>query len=615
MRIAESVINEIKSRLSIVDVVSMYIPVQKRGRDYWVVCPFHADKNPSMKLDVQTGSYYCFGCKASGSIFTFVMKMENIPFAEAVQKLASVAGVQVYADNASATRRENEKNKIYALYKLLNDYFSEYLWSSSSESKAALDYIHNRGFKDETIKEFSLGYAPSDPLFVRNFALKNNFDEYIIARSGLFSSKGYSYFQDRITFPIFSKTGKIVAFSARTMKNDENTPKYINSAETVAFSKKSEFFGFYQSLNALKNKEIPLICEGNFDVLALHQSGVKSAVATCGTALSDEQCLLLRRYNDNVKTFFDSDDAGLKATIKSIPMIYRASLKPKIVVLNSKRAKDSAELMQKEGSEALKKIADNPISPLKYIVGYLSSKNDISTSSGKNKVLEEMTPIIESLQSNVERSEAFHRICSMIGLNEDEARSDYNTARTKKFERDSMRERYRINNPSEEKKSFWETDDDNPLYETDMIKHLAFDRELFCSSPEIRKINFGEFQNRKAAVIFSYLSEKAFLCDKKNNDIFLEGIEDEGMKNYLEKARYEAELFAKCPFEEREKSIRLAVGHMELHEKEKGIAYYKQAFACGADITLSAGLEARRELEAMEREYRELSQKLQKGEV
>lgn len=615
MRIAESVINEIKNRLSIVDVVSSYIPVQKRGRDYWVVCPFHADKNPSMKLDIQTGSFYCFGCKSSGSIFTFVMKMDNIPFAEAVQKLASIAGVQVQADSPAAIRRENEKNSIYALYKLLNDYFVENLQNKSSrESIEALEYIHRRGFTDDTIKEFGLGFAPSDPTFVRNFALKNNFNEYIISRSGLFSSSGYSYFQNRITFPIYSRNGKIVAFSARTMKNDDNIPKYINSSETVAFSKKMEFFGFHQAQSAFKNKEIPVICEGNFDVLALHQSGVKSAVATCGTALSNEQCLLLRRYSEKVKTFFDSDDAGCKATIKSVPIIQKAGMKSGVVVLSQKRAKDSAELMQKEGGEALKRIVDNPISSLKYVVKYLSSKTDISTSVGKRKVLEEITPIIDSLPSNVERSEAFHKVCSFIGLNEDEAREDYNTSRKKKSEQDARRESFRAHN-EESEKTFWDTESDNPLYETDMVKHLAFDREMFCSSPSVRRIQFGEFQNRKAAEIFSYLSEKAFICDKKNNDTFLEEMNDEGMKKYLENARYEAEQFALKPIEEKDKAIRLATGYMKLYQLSKEIAFQKQAFTYGADTTLNVGIEARRELRVMEKEYKELADKLRKGDI
>lgn len=619
MRIAESVVEEVKNRLSIIDVVSSYIPVTKKGKDYWVVCPFHDDKNPSMKLDKDRGTYYCFGCKEYGNIFTFVMKMDNIPFYEALEKLAREAGVPIQEESPELRRKENEKDQIQKLYNDLNKEFVKILKEQkTAESKIALQYILNRGFSINIIEKFQLGWSPNNSNFVKNFCITHGANEYIQKKSGLFSQNGYSYFQDRITFPIMNRSGNVVAFSARTLRSDSNTPKYINSAESPIFSKKREFFGFYQSQDSLKDKEVPVICEGNFDVLALHEAGITTALATCGTALSEEQCSLLHRYNDKVKLFFDTDDAGQKATIKAIPLMNQKGITPTVITLSRTIAKDSAELLQKKGKEALKSVVSKEKNPIDYAIKMYSKQFDISTPSGRYNVLYALNPILVSIQSNSVRNEIFSSVCQSLGINESDARLDYNKRldiqdeqfKTKNFYKQERERRLKKDNVS-----IWDNDNDSPYYETDLMKCLAFSRSTFRNTPEIRKVQWADFTNPKAAEIFSYLSENAFVGDDGNNDLFLENIEDDGMRNYLSKARLKGEEFNEKTDDEKHKEVIESISRIQLHQKERERESYQRIIELGADTTMGVGAETLREKQRKEIEIQRQNENLRTKKI
>lgn len=589
MFISESTLNEIKNRLTISDVVSHYLPLVRKGGDNWVVCPFHSDKNPSMKLDDEKGFYYCFGCKASGNIFTFVMKMDNLDFVDAVKKLAEIAHVEIQEDKASNPKNKNEKEILYALYDTLNNEFRNILWSERTDgAKKALDYVRSRGYTDEIINRFSVGYAPEDWDFVKRIASSFGVEYSLLLNSGLLSKKQNSYFVDRITFPIYNRNSKVVAFSARTMKTDDSTAKYINSSESPIFSKKLEFFGFNCASDSLKKGNIPVLCEGNFDVMALHQAGITSALATCGTALSKEQCSVLRRYNDKVRTFFDSDDAGKKATLKAIQGLKEQGLSPSVVILKREDAKDASEFLQKYGNEALQKLVNGSVNGFQYAIKALSSNVDITTTRGKTEVLKGVLPLIYSVDNKVERDDLFHKTCSILALDEDSAKSEYNAelsraTKDEEWQQKRAAERKALSPELDVQHSIWTDADDVPLYETLFMKQLAYSRDMFNSMPVLKEINYNSFKNPKARAIYAYLRDRLDLNIDEDDEAFLESIEEKEMKKYLEKARLVGEEFKALPLEIKQSIVARTASRLLAEAKAQRQKSFTNALEMGVD--------------------------------
>lgn len=621
MRISKDVIEQIKNHLSIVDVVKLYIPVTKKGKDYWAVCPFHADKNPSMKLNVEDGLYYCFGCKASGNIFTFVMKMDNLTFVEALEKLARIAGVDIVEETPEARRKLSREKEVLKLHKELNDAFVRNLRTiKNRETARALDYIHERGFGDDVIESFSIGWSPNDPNYVRNFCKAKGYSESLFRDTGLFSEKGSSLLRGRITFPIMNKRGEVVGFSGRALDVDDYNPKYRNSRESIIYKKKYELYGFYQALPALKNKDVPVICEGNFDVIALHSAGIRSAVASCGTSFTNEHITELRRYNDHIKTFFDADEAGKIATIKAIPMLLSHGFTPSVVEMPPQGAKDSAEMLQKDGKDALKAVLDKEIDYLDYAIKYFSSKNDLSTDSGKNNVYRDMHPILDAIDSEIGKAEAIKKVCTKLGISTTSGINEYNRKVDEEIKRNAYRSRFETENEKMSALSLWKGTDE-PFYETDLMKHLAFSRRTFSLSPEIRRIKYSSFTNPKAATIFSYLMEnvknggssddEAYL---DNDDVFLERIEDEEMKDYLSKIRGEAQIveYQKWPEDRKRREIIEVTERLLCKALKKETRLMQRGIELGADTTMSVGAETIREKQLKEIEIKNLDEKMKK---
>lgn len=616
MFISESTINEIKNRLTISDVVSLYLPLVKKGRDNWVVCPFHSDKNPSMKLDDEKGFYYCFGCKASGNIFTFVMKMDNLDFVEAVKKLASIAHVEIEEERATNPKQKSDKEMLYRLYETLNNEFCSALWmQKTTGAKKALDYIYSRGYTDETIKSFSLGYAPEDYDFVKRIAASLGIEYSLLKNSGLLSKNENSYFVDRITFPIVNRSLKVVAFSARTMRTDDTVAKYINSSESPIFSKKLEFFGFNNAVESLKKGDIPVLCEGNFDVMALHQAGIKSALATCGTALSKEQCSVLRRYNDKTKTFFDSDDAGQKATMKALVALKSQGISPSVVVMRRDSAKDASEFLQKNGKDALVNLVNSSINGFQYAIKSLSRQTDITTIKGKKEVLSGLLPLINAVDSVVERENLFKKACSILAIDEKSAVEDYNREtriEVKKAELKEQRQAFIKEGEEIDNSSIWQLYNDTPLYETTLMKELAYSRDLFGKIPILNQIDYRSFENPKAAALYALLREKADLDKIPDDDAFLESIDDEEMRSYLENARSYGMEFNTWSPEEKEDQIQNLIMRIIRKEKQKEQSFAKSAIKIGADTTFSSGAKFINHMQQNRKELDEIDDILKK---
>ena len=316
MYYSEELIEEVRSRNDIVDVISGYVRLQKKGSSYFGLCPFHNEKSPSFSVSRQKQMYYCFGCGAGGNVFTFLMEYENFSFPEALKYLAERAGMELPEEelNEEAKRAMDEKARLREMNKLSANYF--YYLLHSKRGQKGLAYLKDRGITDATIKHFGLGYAGQGGSELYRYLKNQGYADQVLKETGLFKmdERGvYDKFWNRVIFPIFDIRGNVIAFSGRTLESDPKGMKYLNSRGTPVYEKSRTLFAMNFAKNkAAKTKRL-ILCEGNVDVVTLHQAGFDEAVATCGTALTPEHARLMSAYCDEVFICYDADEAGQKA--------------------------------------------------------------------------------------------------------------------------------------------------------------------------------------------------------------------------------------------------------------------------------------------------------------
>lgn len=347
----EEVIEEVRMRNDIVDVISGYVKLQKKGSNYFGICPFHNEKSPSFSVSPQKQMYYCFGCGAGGNVITFVMEYENFSFSEAVKLLADRAGIKLpeveYSKEDRA--RADKRAVLLEINKLAANYF--YYQLNHPQGKIGYDYFKARGLSDETIRHFGLGFAnkTSDDLY-RYLRSKGYHDE-ILKDTGLITpdARGtYDKFWNRVMFPILDVNHRVIGFGGRVMGAGE--PKYLNSPETMIFDKSRNLYGLNYARTS--REKYFLACEGYMDVIALHQAGFTNAVASLGTAFTTQHAALLKRYTDTVILTYDSDGAGVKAALRAIPILKEVGISTK--VLNLKPYKDPDEFIKNLGADAFR---------------------------------------------------------------------------------------------------------------------------------------------------------------------------------------------------------------------------------------------------------------------
>lgn len=331
MYYSDDLIEEIRSRNDIVDVVSTYVKLQKRGSTYFGLCPFHSEKSPSFSVTPSKQMYYCFGCGAGGNAYTFIMKYENYSFTEAVKVLADRAGIPLPEGEYSNEdkKRADLKARLLEVNKEAAKYFYHVL--KSERGRVGYEYLKKRGLSDETITRFGLGYSTNYSNDLYEFLRSKGFEDNTLKEAGLFNfteKKVYDKFSGRVMFPIMDTNNRVIGFGGRVMGDGQ--PKYLNSPETILFDKSRNLYG----LNIAKNarKDYMLICEGYMDVISLHQAGFSNAVASLGTAYTLRQAALLKRYVDTVYLTYDSDGAGVKAALRAIPISKEAGLSTKLLI-------------------------------------------------------------------------------------------------------------------------------------------------------------------------------------------------------------------------------------------------------------------------------------------
>jgi DNA primase len=357
MYIPDDKLEEVRAASDIVDVVSDYVKLKKRGSNYFGLCPFHNEKTPSFSVNPSMGIFKCFGCHEGGDVFSFISKIENIGFTETVRLLAERAGIPLPVDEAQR-ERSSEVESIYHALRFAARFFYRQL-TQTDAGQPALDYLKGRGFTPKTIKRFGLGYAPDRWDAVLTAAEEEHIAAETLEKAGLVLPRKqgdghYDRFRGRVIFPIFSHVGKVLGFGGRILNADSDQPKYINSPETTVYTKRRVLYGLYQAKQAIRQAEEVLLVEGYTDVIALHQAGVENVVASSGTALTEAQIKVLNRYAKRILLLYDADTAGMTAAVRGIDLVLARGLAPYAVSLPAGEDPDS--YVQAHGGEAFTQL-------------------------------------------------------------------------------------------------------------------------------------------------------------------------------------------------------------------------------------------------------------------
>lgn len=407
-------VEEIKSRLNIVDVLREYIRVDKAGINYKALCPFHNEKTPSFMINEEKQIWHCFGCGKGGDVFKFIMEIEGLDFKEVLKMLAEKAGVELKKGNP---RLAAEKTRILEMLELSAKFYEYYLWQD--HGRKSLDYLRERGLRDDMIRLFRLGYAPNGWRNMMQFLMKKGFGLSEILKTGLLvqnQEKNYDRFRDRIMFPITDVNGKVIGFSARVAPGgDESQAKYINTPETEVYHKSKVLYGIGHAKNEMRKKDFVFLVEGNLDVIASYQSGIQNTVAVSGTALTPEQIDLIRRYTDKIKMCFDMDNAGQQATKKSIKLCFEKDMAVQVVALPE--GKDAADLARKNPGQLLNAVESSE-SAMEYFFQKAFSKYDKTKPEQKRLIAEELLDAISDIENAIEKMHWVKILGEELGIEE-----------------------------------------------------------------------------------------------------------------------------------------------------------------------------------------------------
>lgn len=413
---SEEDIELVKESSDIVDIVSEYIQLKRAGANYKALCPFHNEKTPSLMVSPSKQIFHCFGCGEGGSVINFVMKHLNIEFTEALKLLADRAGIQLKENNSKEhEKRKSNQTRLYDL----NREAARYFFNNLKENKKAHSYLLNRGIKNNTIKAFGLGYSYNSWDALLKLLRGKGYSEKEMEEVGLIIQRNskngyYDRFRDRIMFPIINTQGNVIGFGGRVL--DDSQPKYLNSPESLVFSKGKNLYNLNIAKKFSKGNTIILV-EGYMDVIALYNYNIKQCVASLGTALTPEQAKLLNRYGKNIYICYDSDKAGLMATNKAMDIFKELGIGAKTIILPI--GKDPDDYIKDYGKESFDGLMDNSLNYINFKKYYYKIKYDINQTEGKIKFTKEMAKILKQIKSPVEREEYIKEISEEMKISFD----------------------------------------------------------------------------------------------------------------------------------------------------------------------------------------------------
>ena len=396
----KELIEEVKSRCDIASVIGSYIKLSQSGHNYKGLCPFHGEKTPSFYVSTSKQMYKCFGCGEGGDVIKFVMQMENLEFIDAIKVLGDRYGIDV---NTNLTEKDKLYIKKIKRYQEIHmEVARMYFYKLINTKNEGYKYLIERGLDEKTIKKFGLGYSSDSWNELMNTMISKGYSKEELIECGLLSKSAqkqatYDKFRNRVMFPIFDYRGNVIGFGGRVLDNSE--PKYLNSPETIIFNKRLNLYGLNFSRKEIKNN-ILILVEGYMDLISMYQYGVKNVVATLGTALTEEQALLIKRYAQTAIISYDSDSAGVKATLRAIDILVKQGINVK--VLSLKDCKDPDDFMRKYGVNKYEQAVKDAISHIKFKINVLKNEYNLQEDEDKIKFTKESVKIIKTLKSPID---------------------------------------------------------------------------------------------------------------------------------------------------------------------------------------------------------------------
>lgn len=442
MRLSDSFLEQLRANTDIESVISPYVNLRRRGKNLVGLCPFHNEKTPSFTVYPENGSFYCFGCGVGGDVITFVRRMENLDYMEAVKQLADRAGMALPEDGYDDTLAK-KRTAVLAANRAAAKFFYSQLFTD--RGRHALNYFLDRGLTMETIRHFGLGFAPNDWRALKNHLNEQGFDDILLESANLLrrSDKNgkvsyYDNFRNRVMFPIIDPRGNVIAFGGRVL--DDSKPKYINTSDTLVYKKSNGVFALNFAKNGNDGKLI--IAEGYMDVIALHQAGFTNAVACLGTALTKEQANLLSRYADEIILSYDADEAGQKATARALGIFGTTGME--IKVLHLEGGKDPDEIIKNYGAQRFQAIIDGAANDTEYRLLKARQGIDLATDDGKVKYLSAAAEILAEIGSPVEVDVYASRLAHELGVDKLAIQSQV------KYKREGLKKRRAVKREQEQ---------------------------------------------------------------------------------------------------------------------------------------------------------------------
>ena len=452
MFIPKEIIELVREKASIVDIVKRYVPsLKKQGRNFTGLCPFHKEKTPSFSVSPEKNIFKCFGCHAGGNVFTFVSKVERLDFTESVNFVADIVGVEMKAFQGADNSKFDIMTKLNQF--ALNQYHN---FLKTPQGKSGLDYLLKRGVTKDSINAFKLGFSPDLWDYMKNSLKQQNFNLSIAENLGLLSSKDknegkhyYDRFRNRVIFPIFDQNNRVLAFGGRII--GDGSPKYVNSPESEIYKKRNVLYGFNRAGNQIRELDRAIVVEGYLDVIGAHQEGIENVVAPLGTALTEEHISLLSRYCNEIVFIFDSDSSGQSASLRSIEVAESFNVNARVGILPEG---DPFDFIQTKGVREFMSIVDSALKPVDYQIDriLLSKKDSKSTIN----TLIELFNVVKTINFETERSKYLKKISAILQIEENLVRKDFqnyintnkispnvrNNGETKKIAKDFMTRSY-----------------------------------------------------------------------------------------------------------------------------------------------------------------------------
>jgi DNA primase len=442
-RIPEDVIGKIQKSANIVEVINEYVQLKKQGRNYFGLCPFHGEKTPSFSVSLDKQIFHCFGCKAGGNVFSFLMEIEGIPFLEAVKKLGDQANIPLpqISDSFQQDKNTEERQKMLEGHKLLAKLYHHCL-QNTKQGEIAKKYLEQRGIGLELIEKFQLGYAPESWDFATQFLKKRDFSLELMAAAGIlgkreFDGKFFDRFRDRIIFPIADTQGNVIGFGGRILGDGE--PKYLNSPETKIFKKSRTLYGYHLSRQGIRRKNQIILFEGNVDVIAGWKAGIDNGVATLGTSLTDEHAKIISRNAESVIICFDADTAGIDAAFRTSEILENSGLFVRVAKMPD--GMDPDDYINKYGTEKFRSdVIGASLTLMSFKLQYLRKGKNLSDEGERIQYIEEVIKVISGLPKAVERDHYLRQLSEEFNLSLDAVKQQqYQTYRQIQKKKDNDR--------------------------------------------------------------------------------------------------------------------------------------------------------------------------------